>query len=227
MAGRRGLWIDANESDGLHYAVDDTGGRVALGAAAAADALEGAAEDLESYYSLGFPSESLAAGKSLAVDLRVDEPGARVRTRRSVVQRGALDRAGDRIISNHLSSAPARGFPLEARITSRTPRSSDRVRVTYEVAIPAAQLVFLPVAGGRAARIAGLVAILDRGELTQPPPVQKEFRISDDAPAGASHVTFTGEAFLGYGATISIGILDEATQEAGFARIDVPAAAKR
>ena len=95
MNGRRGIWIDANESDGLHLAVDDTGGMVGLGAESAGEALAGAAEDLESYYSLGFPVEGLAAGRPLAVDLKVLPPGAVVRTRRTIVLRGAAERLAD------------------------------------------------------------------------------------------------------------------------------------
>jgi hypothetical protein len=89
MNGRRGIWIDANESDGLHLAVDDTGGVVGLGVENAPDALSAAAEDLESYYSLAFPVEGVSGGQPLAVELEVSAPGAVVRTRRAIVLRSA------------------------------------------------------------------------------------------------------------------------------------------
>ena len=121
MNGRRGIWIDANEMDGLHIAVDPTGGVVAAGAEQAADALAGAATDLESFYSLGFPVEGLAPGKPLAVDLKVAVPGATVRTRRAVVQRGATERAADRTVSNLFGTVAATGLPITARVTSTGP----------------------------------------------------------------------------------------------------------
>ncbi len=223
MNGRRGIWIDANETDGLHLAVDPTGGVVAAGAEQAGDALAGAATDLESFYALGFPAEGLEAGKPLDVDLKVAVPGATVRTRRAVVQRGAADRAADRTVSNLFSRVAAPGFPIQARVTSTSPADKGRVKVAYEVSIPASGLALLPVAGGRAAKIAAFVALLDKGDVTQAPPVRAEFKRDEDASGDANaHFTFTGEAVVYPGATISIGILDEATQESGYDRIEVP-----
>ncbi len=228
MNGRRGIWIDANETDGLHLAVDPTGGFVAVGAEQAGDVLAGAAKDLESFYSLGFPVEGLAAGKPLDVDVKVDVPGATVRTRRSVVQRGAADRAADRTVSNLFSRVAAPGFPIQARVTSTAPADKGRVRVAYAVSIPATDLALLPVAGGRAAKIAAFVALLDKGDVTQAPPVRTEFKRNEDASGDANaHFTFTGEAVVYPGAVISIGILDEATQESGYDRIEVPGPAKK
>ena len=220
--GRRGIWIDANESDGLHLAVDDTGGVVGLGAESASNALSGAAEDLESYYSLGFPVEGIAAGKPLAVDLKVGVPGAAVRTRRTVARRSVADRVADRVVSNLFSSAPAPGFSIQARVTSSAPAAKGRVKVAYEVTIPAAPLVLLPAAGGRVAKIAAFVALLDGGDVTQAAPVRREFRTGEDASGdAAARFTFAGEAVVAPGSTISIGILDETSQEAGFGLIDV------
>ncbi len=227
MNGRRGLWIDANETDGLHIAVDPTGGVVAAGAEQAGDALKGAAQDLESFYSLGFPVEGLAAGRPLDIDLKVEVPGTRVRTRRSVVQRGAADRAADRTVSNLFSGIGAPGFPIRARVTSTAPADKGRVKVAYEVSIPATNLALLPVAGGRAAKIAAFVALLDKGGVTQGPPTRAEFKQGEDASGDANaHFTFTGEAVVFPGAVISIGILDEATQESGYDRIELPEPAK-
>lgn len=228
MNGRRGTWIDANESDGLHIAVDPTGGVVGLGAEAAGDALDGAAADLESYYSLGFPAEGIAAGRPLAVDLKVAAPGASVRTRRAVARRSAEDRAADRTVSNLFSRAPVAGFPITTRVTSALAAEKGRLRVAYEVTVPAASLALLPAPGGSVAKIAAFVALLDGGDVTQAPPARREFRTGEDAFADASgHFTFTGEAVVAPGSTISIGILDEATQESGYGRIDVPGGAKK
>ena len=228
MNGRRGIWIDANEGEGLHIAVDPTGGVVGFGAEQAGDALAGAATDLESFYSLGFPVEGLAAGKPLDVDLKVAVPDAKVRTRRSVVQRGAADRAADRTVSNLFSAVAAPALPIKARVTSTIPADKGRVKVAYEVAIPASGLALLPVAGGRAAKIAAFVALLDKGDVTQAAPVRTEFKRGEDASGDANaHFVFTGEAVVFPGAVISIGILDEATQESGYDRIEVPGGAKK
>ena len=228
MNGRRGIWIDANESEGLHLAVDPTGGVVGFGAEQAGDALAGAATDLESFYSLGFPVEGIAAGKPLEIDLKVSTPGVKVRTRRAVALRSPVDRATDRTVSNLFSTVAAPGFPIQARVTSSTPAEKGRVKVAYEVTIPASGLALLPAANARVAKIAAFVALLDKGDVTQAAPVRQEFKTGEDAFADAEGIfTFTGSAVVNPGAVISIGILDEATQESGYARIEVPGAAKK
>ncbi|MEO8054172.1 MAG: VWA domain-containing protein [Acidobacteriota bacterium] len=228
MNGRRGIWIDANENEGLHLAVDPTGGVVGFGAEQAGDALAGAAVDLESFYSLGFPVEGLTGGKPLEIDLKVAAPGAKVRTRRAVALRSAVDRAIDRTVSNLFSRAAAPGLPIQARVTSTTPAEKGRVKVAFEVTIPASSLALLPAANARVAKIAAFVALLDRGDVTQGAPVRQEFRTGEDAFADAEGIfTFTSTAVVNPGAVISIGILDEATQESGYARIEVPGGAKK
>jgi VWFA-related protein len=228
MNGRRGLWIDANENEGLHIAVDPTGGVVGFGAEQAGDALAGAATDLESFYSLGFPVEGLTAGKPLEIDLKVSAAGAKVRTRRAVALRSAVDRATDRTVSNLFGTVAAPGFPVRARVASTTPAEKGRVKVAYEVTIPATSLALLPAANARVAKIAAFVALLDKGDVTQAPPVRQEFKTGEDLFADAEGIfTFTGSAVVDPGAVISIGILDEATQESGYARIEVPGAAKK
>jgi hypothetical protein len=172
--------------------------------------------------------EGLAAGKPLEIDLKVSAPGAKVRTRRAVVQRGGSDRAADRTVSNLFSSAGATGFPIQARVTSTAPAEKGRVKVAYEVTIPAASLALLPAANARVAKIAAFVALLDKGDVTQAAPVRQEFKTGEDAFADAEGIfTFTSTAVVNPGAVISIGILDEATQESGYARIEVPGAAKK
>jgi hypothetical protein len=146
-----------------------------------------------------------------------------VRTRRTVARRSAADRVADRAVSNLFSRDPASRLPLAARVTSTSAAAKGRLKVAYEVAIPAASLGILPEAGGRVAKIAAFVALLDGGDVTQAEPVRREFRTREEASRDATaRFTFAGEAVVAPGSTISIGILDEATQEAGFERIDVP-----
>jgi len=220
--GSREFWIDSNERDGLHLAVDDTGGVVGVGAERAGATLSGAAEDLESYYSIGFPLEGLAVGKPLAVDLKVRAPGAVVRTRRTVARRSVADRVADGVVSNLFSRAPASRLAVDARVTSTAPPSKGREKVAYEVTIPAAALVLLPTEGGRVAKITAFVALLDGGDVTQGTPVRREFRVAEDESGdAAARFTFSGEAVVAPGSKISIGILDEASQEAGFGLLEV------
>ncbi len=222
VAGRRGMQIDANERDGLHLAVDDTGGLVGLGAEAAPDVLGRMAQELESSYSFGFPSPG--GGPDRKIEIRPRRADLVVRTRKSIVERSGTERMADRVVSNLFGTAVSPGLPIAARATATVPAEKGRLRVSYEVTIPAANLVFLPVAEGRAARVAAFVAVLDGGDVTTADPVRREFKTGDDVFADAEgRYVFTGEAVVAPGSTISIGILDETSKEAGFGRIEVAA----
>jgi VWFA-related protein len=225
-AGRRGLDIDANETAGLHLAVDDTGGLVGLGAEAAPEVLSRVSQDLDSYYSIGFPAAGGDTEKK--IELRSRRPGVEVRTRRTIVERSAGERMSDKVVSNLFGVLESPRFTVTARIVGIAPAGKKRLRVSFEVTIPASALAFLPVAEGRVARVAAFVATLDGGDVATAPPVQKEFRTGEDAFSDAEgRYVFTGETDVGPLSTISIGILDETTQESGFGRIEVPGAATK
>jgi len=201
------------------------------------------AEDLDpTAFRLGPGDEGLAlAGRPPAASLAESEvvssgpaslpagdeggaPGLVGGTRKSIVEHSSTERMTDQVVSNLFGRIPSLRRPIEARATATVPAQRGRVRVLYEVTIPAANLAFLPVAERRVARVAAFVAVLDGGDVTTAAPVRREFRTGEDVFADAEgRYVFTGEAVVARGSTISIGILDETSKEAGFGRIEVGA----
>jgi VWFA-related protein len=222
VAGPRGMEIDANENAGLHLAVDDTGGLVGLGAEAAPALLVRMSQDLDSYYSFGFPAAG--GGPERKVELRSRKAGLVVRTRQSIVERSAEERMSDKVVSNLFGALKSPRFPLSARIVGTAPSGKNGLRVSFEVKIPAAALALLPVAGGRHARVAAFVAILDGGDVTSAAPATRDFTLPEGVADAAANFTYAGEVVtMSPSALISIGILDETSQEAGFERLEVRA----
>ena len=174
MIGRRGLWIDANESDGLHLAVDDTGGVVGARRRERVGPRSPARPRTSSRTTpSASPVEGIAAGKPLAVDLESLGPGRRVRTRRTVARRSAADRIADRAVSNLFVRAPASRLPLEARVMLHVARGERPPEGRVRGHDSGLALGIFPDAGGRVAKIAAFVALLDGGDVTQAPPVRR------------------------------------------------------
>ncbi len=226
VESRRAMEIDANESDGLHLAVDDTGGIVGLGAEAAPGALARMSQDLDSYYSFGFPPPG--GGPEAKVEIRPRKPGLVVRTRRTFVERSAEERMSDRVVSNLFGALKSPRFPLVVRVTGSVPAGKKGLKISFEVDIPAASLALLPVAGGRQARVSAFLALLDGGDVTTGTPVTRDFTLPGSVPDDGAHFTYTGEVVTASPSPlVSIGILDETSKEAGFGRIEGAALSRR
>jgi len=225
FGGRRGMEIDLNENAGLHLAVDGTGGLVGLGAEAAPDLLTRMSQDLDSYYSVGFPAPGV--GPERKVELRSRKSGLVVRTRQTVVERSAEERMADKVVSNLFGPLKSPRFSLSARIVGTAPSGKKGLKVSFEVKIPAAALALLPVAGGRHARVSAFVAILDGGDVTTSTPVTRDFTLPEGVADAAAHFTYAGEVVTTSASPlISIGILDETSKEAGFERLEARAPGK-
>ncbi len=223
-SSRRGMEIDANENDGLHLAVDDTGGLVGMGAETAPDVLARMSQDLDSYYSFGFPVPGGAPEKK--IELKPKQAGLVVRTRRTFVERSASERMSDKVVSNLFGAQKSPNFLLTARIVGTSPAGKKGVRVSFEVKIPAAALTLLPFTGGRQAKVSAYVAVLDGGDVTTSAPVSRDFTLPENVPDETAHFTYVGEIVtVNASPLISIGILDETSKEAGFGRLEgTPAA---
>jgi len=225
FVGRRGMEIDLNETAGLHLAVDGTGGLVGLGAEAAPGLLARMSQDLDSYYSVGFPTPG--GGPERKVELRSKKPGLVVRTRQTVVERSTEERMADKVVSNLFGPLKSPRFALSASIVGTAPSGKKGLKISFEVKIPAVALALLPVAGGRHARVSAYVAILDGGDVTTSTPVTRDFTLPEGVADTAAHFTYAGEIVTASASPlISIGILDETSKEAGFERLEAKAPGK-
>jgi len=123
---------------------DATGGKVFRGDTKIDDAFRQVADDLQSYYSLGYHAPDGAADKARRIEVRVKgRRDLQVRTRRDVMRRSVTKEMDSRVVAtllfpnekNELGIAAAAGEPI---------REKGMVVVPVKVLVPIAALTFLP-----------------------------------------------------------------------------------
>lgn len=131
----------------LRYLAQETGGRAFIDGARTRP-LEGAYEDTRSYYWLGFDAERLQDGRRRSIELRVDVPKAKVRTRS-----GYTDLSSRQEVALSVESALLFGnAPSDPSVEVELGQGRDlrwgKVEVPLTVRIPVEQLALFPVAEG-------------------------------------------------------------------------------
>ncbi|MEM1248246.1 MAG: VWA domain-containing protein [Acidobacteriota bacterium] len=132
----------------LRYLAQETGGR-ALIDGARTRGLESAYEDTRSYYWLGFDAERLQDGRRRSIELRVDLPKVKVRTRS-----GYTDLSSRQEVALSVESALLFGnAPVDQTVEIELGQGRDlrwgKVEVPLTVRIPVEQLALFPVADGQ------------------------------------------------------------------------------
>ena len=132
----------------MGFLAEETGGATIQGRNNLAVALKGLEADWTAYYSLGYESPDTKPGAPRSLKVTVDRPGARVRTRRDVIERTAEQKVADAVLSG--AYIPHVVNPLRASLQIGTPKKSGKLwLVPLEFKIPFDKLTLVPQ-GGRA-----------------------------------------------------------------------------
>jgi VWFA-related protein len=140
---------EANYQDTLFNLADETGGRAIFHHNQVADVLAEVAEELATYYSLGFAPEHHGDGKEHRLEVRVDRPGVELRYRKSY-----RDRTDEELAVAALATALLHGGgdnPLGARLAMEPAgAAANGIReVPFRLEVPMANLVLLPAGDHR------------------------------------------------------------------------------
>jgi VWFA-related protein len=207
---------------GYHLLAGETGG-IAFVGRSAADALDRITSDLDSFYSVGVHPTAPIAGKD-AISVKVKNGyGVRV-TRGSAGSGSPADEMESRVIANHLLK-PA-GNALGISINAAEPVvEGERRLVTVDVMIPIRNLKLVPDGNEVAGAFTVFIATGDSaGHSSNVDRQTKEIRWPADAAAhaGDKALTFRVNVVLEPGRyQISVGVIDEKSQEKGFGRVSV------
>ncbi len=132
----------------MGFLAEETGGATIQGRNNLAVALKGLEADWTAYYSLGYESPDTKPGAPRSLRVTVDRPGARVRTRRDVIERTPEQKVADAVLSG--AHIPHVVNPLRASLQIGTPKKSGKLwLVPLEFKIPFDKLTLVPK-GGRA-----------------------------------------------------------------------------
>jgi VWFA-related protein len=128
-----------NRDESLSELTTGTGGRKLFNA----DALEGMAAELDTYYSLGYSPDHFGDGRYHRLSVKVKRAGVSVRCREGYLDKTPEQRQADRTTAALLAGGNAN--PLGARVELGTPQRQGRKKITVPltVTIPAAVLVLL------------------------------------------------------------------------------------
>ena len=180
------------ESDGLHLLARHTGGLVAAGPVPSARALEAAAAELDTYYSIGYSVGNEREGPR-NIEVRPKNKNHRVRARKTVVPLPESDRLRDRLVNNlYLPPAPSLESPhFDARVDRRA-RDGRYVLVHLELTIHAGELLILPDQEGKQKGSFSVFAVAGRelGDAGEVAELQQDFVAEEPSAGGPVQYTF-------------------------------------
>ncbi len=183
---------DRVEEDALFHLAVETGGRAFLDGGGI-HALEGAIEDVASYYWLGFSPAWREDDQRHRIEVKVGRKGLKVRSRHSFLDLSRSTETTMLFESVHLFDLPVpASHALEVTLGEPVADGSKRVVLPFEIAIPMDRVSVLPAAGGRfAARLELRVAATDdRGDHADIPMIPLELE-SDRAPRDGEVWTYS------------------------------------
>lgn len=172
---------------------EKTGGRMAWGASDIVAMLPRAAEDLQSYYSLGYTAPSSGKDAARPLEVRAKNRAHKVRARTQAVEKSAQTAIREQLVANLYHGLGAVALPVEVEVGERK-RGRVQVRVTTEGT--ARPLTFYVVAGSTV----GIASEVLTRTQTQ---TVADFTLEVDGSADQ----------------ISAGVVDEGTKQLGLKRV--------
>lgn len=162
-----------------------TGGRAILGGERET-ALAAASEDTRSYYWLGFRPEWQQDDKPRSIEVRVERPGLRVRSRSSYLDLSREREVDMMVESSLLFGAAPQSRPLPVRLGEVERVRRRAVSVPLEIAIPTGAVAFLPVEDQWVAEVELRLAARDsQGRTTDIIPIPLRLAVSERPEEGA------------------------------------------
>lgn len=207
-----------NEMANLSAMAEWTGGVAAGDIAQVSTFADRIAADLDSWYSIGYPTPE-GAGRSAEVSVRVRRPGLTVRVRRSLVDKSPGEQMKDRVLANLFRWDPNARLPI-AVIMKPTVKVKSRFVTPLEIRVPLDHLVLLRTAKGAKGAFSVFVASAGPGgDFSEVVRQRREVEVSasDLALAKGAHVAYEiAVETRSAESRISVGVWDEVGREAGF-----------
>jgi len=218
---------DANTQSGMEMLARVTGGTMVAKTWNFDVALNNVTNDLSAYYSIGYRSDRDDKPGEHDVAVRAKNREYRVRTRTSYVVRSSEEQVGDSVIANLVHPIEEGDIPIRLKVGTPEPAGRGAYRVMLDVMFPSSGVTALPdgdkVAGGFTIYIAAgtphgsLSPISKRTEALRVAPETYNAMVQQNYP-----LVLHSQVMLGKGENIlSVGIVDQISNSAGFARTKV------
>jgi VWFA-related protein len=218
--------VVAETRDTLRTLADDTGGKFFIGARELSDGFRQIADDLTSYYSLGYRSEGAGDNSVRKIEVRVKgRPDLVVRARREMLRRSP-DREMDEIVAANLI-VPRAVNELDISATAGKPEYRvQNYRVPVVVKIPLSKLTFIPDGDKYRGAFSVHYAAADGADFTTGTYREQTLEIpAADIDAARTRVfTYTAILTVAPGTLkVAVGVYDRYSHLAGFQQVEVVA----
>ena len=213
-----------NTTESMQLMADMTGGLASVQTNNFAAAFQRIQRDLESYYSLGYRAGTERVDRQRYLQVRLkNRKDLVVRNRQTFVEKSTYAEMNDRVIANLLYRVRENDLNVLTRIGQVVPTGEGYFRVPVDVQIPMSSLTFLPqgdteYAGGFDIYV--VVANKD-GDMSDVSRKSHQIHVpaADMKAAQGKFYTYTLELLTEPGLNkISIGVVDQISNMAGFSR---------
>lgn len=213
---------DASRQEPLQVLADGTGGQAAIGTANFAGALEKIAQDLTTYYSLGYSPVHAVDGRYHGIEVRVKRKGLNVRHREGYRSRTLETRLSDGTTAALLYGASMNPLRADVAFGRAEADGKGNYLVPVTVKIPIGEMALLPSGTEHQGRMRVALAVQD-GDGDRSPPSQEPFTVRvPDAQieqARGDYFTYTATLLMRRGIHhVAVGVSDEIAGTSSFLR---------
>jgi VWFA-related protein len=214
----------SNSTESLRMLADMTGGLASVQTNNFANAFVRIQRDLDSYYSLGYRAGTERVDRQRSLQVRVKNKAYTARARQTFVEKSPVAEMSDRVIANLLYRTKANDMQILMKIsTPRATEDRDFYSVPIELQIPMEKLTLIPQ--GETAYAGGFtvyVAVANKdGDMSDVQRKSHQIHVdaADMKTLGGKHYTYTLDLLMERGLNkVSVGVIDDVSNETGFAR---------
>lgn len=210
-----------NSTESMNMLAYMTGGIATVGTNNFEGAFNQIEADVNSYYSLGYRAGAERVDRQRRIEVRAKNKDYRVRSRRSLVEKSVYTELTDRVIANLFYKSDANDLGVVMKTGLAKPAAEDRFTVPIELRIPMDRLGFIPT--GEVARGGFAVFVVVSDENQDMSDVQRMdqsivINMEEMKTMSGKHYTYNADLLMRKGVnTISVAVLDEASQMTGYA----------
>ena len=210
-----------NYLDPLRYMADGTGGTATLNTNDFTKGLDRVAQDLFTYYSLGFPLQQSGLDKIHKIKVEIPgHPEYRVRYRQRFVEKSLESRVQDKVVTGLMFPLEDNPMELMIEVGDQAPATETRWMVPFKISFPLRKIALVPTGDEYVANVSLFVAARnDRGDRSDVVRQSHEIRVdaADYDSAQLERYTISTNLLMDAGNhSIAVGLLDPVTRQSSY-----------
>ena len=210
----------SNSTDSLRLMADLTGGLAVVGTNNFAGAFNRIAQDISSYYSLGYRSGTERVDRQRSLEVKTRNPQYVVRSRRSFVEKSIQSEMNDKVIANLFYESSSNDLGVIIRTGPPRQQDNGNFLVPLEAIIPMKGLTLLPRGEEFIGSFSIYIVVSDKnGDMSDVQRQTHQVRVPAKSMSEleGKHYTYAVDLMMNPGrGKISVGIADEVTNATGF-----------